>query len=206
VLKASQGLGAQQGVAFATIVDELGNPIHVSESLMGNFTVANLATSSAWGGPALGRSARLAADDSEPTDGTVVDGTTVAYQTIQPFLLPLGTYYDPRSLAPVEAHGNQLIFVNFIDSTGVGSPVTSASTTWSILATKGEDGQLVRNTPITVSGVTEFDVVTLFGEGANGSAGGAAFLTADRPAGLSRLIFFVQSLGTFATGYLLPAG
>ncbi len=47
-LKASLGLGAQQGIAFATIVNELGNPIHVTQALMGNFTVANLATASAW--------------------------------------------------------------------------------------------------------------------------------------------------------------
>jgi hypothetical protein len=207
-LQASQGLAAQQGIAFASIVDNVGNPIHIGEALMGNFTVANLTTGSAWGGPAAARSARVESNDSEPTGGTVVDGTTVAYQTIQPSLLTLGTYYDPQSLAPAEAHGNQLIFVSFKDPTGVGAPVTFAVTAWSVIVSQGAAGVSVANLLFTTGGVDERDVVDFFGEDANGAAGGAVFRISDlaATAGVSRFMFFVQSLGTFGTGYLLPAG
>ncbi len=173
---------------------------------MGNFTVANLATASAWGGPAAARSARVVANDSEPADGTVVDGTTVVYQTIQPSLLLLGTYYDPQSLAPVEAHGNQLIFVTFKDPAAVGSPVTFATTVFSVTVSQGDAGLPVTSLLFTVGGVDERDVVSFFGDGANGAAGGAVFRSTDSQAGLTRLIFFVQTLGTFGTGYLLPSG
>jgi hypothetical protein len=48
------------------------------------------------------------------------------------------------------------------------------------------------------------DLVSLIGEGANGAAGGLLFSTNEVHIDESRLIFFVQSLGTFGTGYLLP--
>ena len=56
--KVTDGLPAQQGIAVASIVNRPNClPIH-NRALQGNFTVANLATGSAWGSPAVGRSAR----------------------------------------------------------------------------------------------------------------------------------------------------
>lgn len=202
----AQGLGAQRGVAFASIIDGVGNPIHVRRALMGNFTVANLATGSGWGAPAMARSARAAVDDSEPVDGTVVDGTTIAYQTIQPSLALLGTYYDPQDLAPVEDRGNQLIFITFEDPKTVGAEVEFGVVVWSVLASQGEAGSPVANLIFSTGGVDERDLVGFFGSGVNGASGGALFTSTDPQAGVSRMIFFVQALGTFGTGYLLPAG
>src|SRR6266404_6600665 len=54
-LRAS-GLAATPGVAFATVVNATGQPV-VSRGLSGNFTVANMATGSAWGSPGAARSA-----------------------------------------------------------------------------------------------------------------------------------------------------
>lgn len=201
-LKADIGLGAQQGIAVAYVTNDATEPINVPV-ITGNFTVANLATGSAWGSPAAARSARLEADGSTPPRGTVVDGNTVVYQSIQPERLTLAAYYDPRTLAPVSAHGNQVIFVSFKNATSKGAFLTSGSTSWDIDGA-GHDGGPPIFTTVPVSGVTEFDLVSLVGEAANGAAGGLLFSTSDVRGGESRLIFFVQSLGTFGTGYLLP--
>ena len=200
-LKATAGLEAQVGIAVASIVQALDTPIH-TRSLMGNFTVANLTTGSAWGSPAVGRGARNVVNGLEPANGTVVNGTTVVYQIIQPNALALATYYNPQSLAPVEAHGNQLIFVNFKDGVA-GAGLTAASTNWLMIATRGADGTQLSN-QFTTIGVNEQDIVGLLGTDANGAPGGGGFIRGDGTANANRFIFFVQSLGTFGTGYLLP--
>ncbi len=202
-LKATNGLGAQQGIAVASVIDEFGNPIN-PYVLTGNFTVANLATGSAWGSPVAGRVGRNAVDGTTTLPSAIVDGTNVVYQSFQVDALNLAAYYDPQTLAPVSAHGNQVIFINFKNATGVGSPLTSASTAWALTAMR-IDGQQLPSRTVTVSGVSESDLVSLLGEDANGSAGRVIFLTRDTAAGVSHLIFFVQSLGTFGTGYLLPS-
>lgn len=202
-LKATNGLGAQQGIAIASVINEFSNPIALPV-LTGSFTVANLATGSAWGAPAAARSARVAADGSAVSFDMVVDGTSIVYQSIQAPRLILANYYDPQTLAPASANGRQVIFINFKNAAGSGgSPITSASTAWGVRAVRA-DGQLISDTVITVSGVTEFDLVSLIGDGANGAAGGVSFFTLDQDLGESRLVFFAQSLGTFGTGYLLP--
>jgi hypothetical protein len=201
-LKTTDGLPAQQGIVVASIVDGSGMPIHI-RALAGNFTVANLATGSAWGSPALGRSARKL-DGTPPADGTVVNGTTVFYQVIQADALALATYYNPQSLAPVQDHGNQVIFVNFKDNAGAGAPLTAATTTWTALIFRGNDGMLMGG-PFDVTGVTERDLASILGDGANGASGGGGFARTATPLQTAnRFIFFVQSLGTFGTGYLLP--
>ncbi len=201
-LKEGIGLAAQQGIAVASVVNDASEPIHVP-SLTGNFTVANLATGSAWGSPAVARSARFEFDGSTVPVGVVVDGVTVVYQSIQPERLTLAAYYDPRTLAPVSAHGNQVIFVNLTNAATKGAFVTPGSTTWEIDVGPHEGGPSTFTT-VTVSGVTEFDLVSLVGEAANGGAGGLLFGSREMHIGESRLIFFAQSLGTFGTGYLLP--
>ena len=133
----------------------------------------------------------------------VVDGVNIVYQSLQPQTLTLAAYYDPRTLAPVAAHGNQVIFVNLKNAATAGAFVTAGSTTWTVDGA-GQEGALPIFTTVTVSGVTEMDLVSLVGEAANRGPGRFFFNTTDTDLGESRLIFFVQSLGTFGTGYLLP--
>jgi hypothetical protein len=201
-LKATAGVGAEVGVAVASVVDASGLPIQM-RSLAGNFTVANLVTGSAWGSPALGRSARKVVDGLAPPDGTVVNGSLVVYQIIQPDAVALATYYNPQNLAPVQDHGNQLVFVSFKDGVGAGASLIAATSDWLMIATRGAEGTL-SSAPIQVIGVNERDIVQVLGTDANGAPGGGGFV---RGAGetANRFIFFVQSLGTFGTGYLLPA-
>lgn len=201
-LKDTAGLDAQVGVALASVVDGAGNPIQM-RSLAGNFTVANLATGSAWGSPALGRSARMVVNGTEPPDGTVVNGSLVVYQIIQPDTLALAAYYNPATLAPVEDHGNQIIFVSFKDGVGAGAPLIAATTNWLMIATRGADGTQL-SAQIEVIGVSERDIVQVLGTDANGAAGGGGFVRGADGETANRFIFFVQSLGTFGTGYLLP--
>jgi hypothetical protein len=193
-------------VAVASILNGDGLPVH-NRVLQGNFTVANLATGSAWGSPAAGRGARDFIG-REPPSGTVVDGVSTKYQIIQPDALVLATYYNPQTLAPVADHGNQLIFVNFVDGLGDGvgfsAPLTPASTNWLFFVRRGADGTAV-STQVEVTGITERDLVSVLGAEANGTPGGGGFVRGAGTENANRFIFFVQSLGTFGTGYLLPS-
>lgn len=200
-LMATNDLGAQQGIAIASVVNVPGTPIEVP-ILTGNFTVANLATGSAWGAPAAARSARKAADGSFVPSGTIVDGKDVVYQSIQSQFLILASFYDPQTLAPVSAHGSQMIFINFKDAKGLGTPLTAGTTSWEVNAARA--GQSTADTVTTVVGVAELDLVSLIGDDANGGTGTVFFRTTDPDIDDTRLIFFAQSLGTFGTGYLLP--
>ena len=204
-LKTTDGLPAQQGIAVASILNESSLPIHIRRGLFGNFTVANLATGSAWGSPAAGRSVRSVVDPmAEPADGTVVTQLGVHYQLIEPTVLTLATYYNPETLAPVEDHGNQLIFVNFNDGIGTRAPLTSASTTWGVIVTRGTEGTFLTST-VDTAGVTERDLVSVLGTEANGAAAGGGLTRGEGSVNANRFVFFVQSLGTFGMGYLLPS-
>ena len=201
-LKTTDGLPAQQGIVLASVLNESGSPIQ-QRALMGNFTVANLATGSGWGSPALARSARQLNGTPAP-DNTVVNGTTVFYQVIQADLLALGPYYNPETLAPAAEGGSQLIFVNFKDNQGELATPSTATTNWTVLATRGNDGSLLGG-PIAVTGVSDRDLVSLLGADANGASGGGGFARTPTPLDTAnRFIFFVQTLGTFGMGYLLP--
>ena len=46
--------------------------------------------------------------------------------------------------------------------------------------------------------------MSILGTEANGAPGGGGFVRGNGTENASRFIFFVQSLGTFGTGYLLP--
>jgi hypothetical protein len=205
--KVTDGMAAQQGIAVASVVNGPNSPLRVStRALHGNFTVANLATGSAWGSPAVGRGARAASGNPVP-DGTIVDGVTTVYQTVQPDAVALATYYNPQTLAPLQDHGNQLIFVNFRD-TPSNNPccptLASASTNWLFFVRRGADGTVL-STQLDVTGVAERDLVSLLGTEANGAPGGGGFARGAGTENANRFIFFVQSLGTFGTGYLLPS-
>lgn len=194
------GLPATFGAAFATVVDGSGQAL-VSRALGGSFTVANLATGSAWGAAAAARRA-LAVDDGDVKVaplGAVIDGDLARLQRIRPSALDLAVYYDPATLEPADLGGNQLVLLSFADDSA-GKPV-GAPTSWQLDAHRS-DGSVLTAGPITVSGVRATHVTALLGEAAEGASGSIHFRTDD--GAHNRLIFFVQSIGTFATGYLLP--
>jgi hypothetical protein len=214
-----EGLPAQPGVALAFAVDDEGSPV-VTRALTGNFTVANLATQTAWGAPGAARSAitvpvmKLSAqgktDEASglffiaPPKGTVIDGTTVMLQPIQPTELDLATYYNPDDLAPVAQSGNQLIFVSFVDLPGEAYAAAPSSTLWGLVANRN-DGTPITATTFGASGVTVTDLASVASAGVNGASGSIRFAAAASSEPVTRLVYFAESLGTFATGYLLPA-
>ena len=194
------GLPAQAGVALATVVNETGQAIATS-ALTGNFTVANLLTGSAFGAHGAARSA-LDRERGLLPDGEVIDADT-PLQSIRPRGLLLASFYDPDTLAPVSASGNQLIFINFRDTYGETYGAAIGSTTWNVRTTRA-NGSETSNTDFTANGVTVTDLASVAGSGVNGAAGGMVFLADDDTPGLNRLVYFTESLGTFGTGYLLP--
>lgn len=195
------GLVSGPGLAVAYAVDASGLPI-VSRALAGNFTVANLATESAWGAPGAARSARLARGGESPSPGTVIDGAALLLDQIRPDAVELAVYHDPDTLESASAGGNQLVFVSFDDVAGRAPEVRGAAMRWVATATHN-DGDALAAAAFDTSGVTVSHLEAVVGRGVRGAAGHLE-LTARTPWAGNRLVFFAQSLGTFATGYLLP--
>jgi hypothetical protein len=205
------GLAATPGVAFATVVNDMGQPV-VSRGLSGNFTVANIATGSAWGSPGAARSAihpptpgadACAPKSPSPTLGSVIDGTTVLLAPIQPSNADLSAYYDPATLAPAALGGNQLIFVSFVDVPGATFTAAAAATHWTFTPVRNT-GEGLAPGFFNVSGLTVSDLASVVGPGVTGSSGAILFNADPSPAQLTRLIYFSETVGTFSTGYLLP--
>ena len=181
--------------------------------LTGSFTVANLQTGSAWGSIAAARSAvRVEATEPQgpcperveaPERGDVIDGTSILLPPIQPAAADLAVYYDPDSLAPAAAGGNQVIFVTFEDAVGVPYHAVRGETEWTVDAVR-DTGVPIETEPLETTGVAVTDLVSLLGSGARGQRGSIIFEAEADPKRLTRLVYFTQSLGTFGTGYLLP--
>lgn len=199
----SSGLPRSAGIATATAVNGAGLPV-TTGVLSGNFTVANLQTLSAWGGPAAARSAwRRSGSSYVPAGaGRPIDGGTVVLEPLGPDALDLATYYDPATLEPAGRGGNQLIFVSFADVAG-GAEIAAQSSTWTVSASRN-DGTRLPDTSWTAQGVDVADLVRVAGAGVEGAAGHLEFVAAAGSA-VNRMVFFLESLGTFATGYRLPA-
>jgi len=200
---ARRGLETGFGLAVAHAVGPSGEPL-VSRALAGSFTVANLATNSAWGATAPARIAIEFGPEaiSLPPRGRVIDGETTLFRTLRPEELVLPLYFDPDTLDPVDLAGNQIVGLSFNDEPGVPFRATARATTWSITAHRA-DGTSLPVAEWTSSGVSMSDLVAILGEDARGSAG-SAILRA-RPGGAyNRLILFTQSLAAFGTGALLP--
>lgn len=197
----ADGLAAEAGLAVATVRSVAGDAV-VSRALAGSFTVANLRTLSAWGGPAPARIARaVVAPDALPAPGTVIDGGAVVFEQLRPAQLDLSVYYDPGSLQPVADGGNQIVFVSFRDLADGRGGIAGASTTWDVRTTRN-DGTVLPTTSRAASGVSTSDLVTVGGMAVNGAAGGMVFTA--RGSATNRWMLFSESLGTFATGYALP--
>lgn len=201
----SSGLAAQAGIAFATAVSEAGRSV-TTGALAGNFTVANLATNSAWGGPALARSAFQLSDGGAPVQppfGTTIDGQTVFLEQFAPRAVDLAVYYDPATLEPPAAGGNQVISASFADVVASNYAAVARSATWAVNATRN-DGTVLPTSSRSLSGVQVQDLESLVGSDVDGSAGRLG-LTLESASATNRVVFFQESLGTFATGYRLPS-
>jgi hypothetical protein len=195
------GLPAQAGIAFATAVDGGGRPV-TSRALTGNFTIANLLTGSAFGGPGAARGS-LTDGGSVPILGSVIDGEHAILKLIRPSSALLAAYYDPATLAPVENGGNQLIFLTFEDRYDPTWTAAIGSTTWDVTTTRS-NGAGIDTSAFTANGVTVTDLASVAGAGVNGAAGSMELRTTDTSIDVSRLVYFTEALGTFGTGYLLP--
>lgn len=201
---AEPALPAQFGVAIATAVNPAGKPV-VTRSLTGNFTVANLLVHSAWGASAAARSAVQGAEAlTLPGSGTLINGTTVRLQPIQPTSASLAVYNNPDTLESPGIGGNQLIFVNFEDLPGATYSAQSGVTTWFVAANKSNGAAIPSIPDFVASGTVVTDLASVAGNSVNGSSGALLFGAGTSAAPLNRLVFFTETLGTFATGYLLP--
>ncbi|HEY2388001.1 MAG TPA: hypothetical protein VGK30_13645 [Candidatus Binatia bacterium] len=207
----AQGLPATPGVAIATGVNAAAQPV-VTRGLSGNFTVANLATNSAWGSPGAARSAihppPPSTGDCTPSQpavtlGTGIDGTNVVLTPIQPGTADLPAYFNPATLAPAALGGNQLIFVSFVDVPGASYAAAAAMTTWTITGVQASGAPIPKAT-FDVTGISVSDLVSVAGAVVQGSSGALMFNAPASAQQLNRFIFFTETLGTFSTGYLLP--
>lgn len=194
------GLPAEPGLAVATAVDDEGGAI-ASGALAGNFTVANMTLGSAWGAPAIARRSRVVATGSRAPAGVAIDGKVVVLETQRPGAVELATYFAADTLDRPEAGGNQVIFVSFDDVEGFPPEVASAAMRWSVDGTRN-DGTPIGAPAIDTSGVEVTHLEELLGSAAS-DVSGRFELVARTPSADNRLVFFAQSLGSFATGYLL---
>lgn len=191
----------ESGVVFVTSVDEEGRPV-VTRALSGTATIANLVTGSAWGGATIARRAVEggAATTQEPALGTLVDGTGVFFEQIQPSILHLPGYFA------LEGEGGSapasLVFLSFGDATGGDAAVFPERTVWEVEAASPEGSQ--RQAPRTsVEGLRTLALDVLLGQSARESGGSLRFELGSE-AGRNRLIFFHQSLAGFGIGFALP--
>lgn len=199
-LRAS-GLGAEPGLLLVTAIDGTGAAI-ASDALAGNFTVAHLDRGAAWGAAAIPRRARVAATGAAAPGGTIIDGATVVLETIRPSAVELAAYHAPATLDRHEVGGNQVIFASFDDVAGAAPEVVPAAMRWVVDAVR-QDGAAIEAAALDTSGVEVTHLEELLGADA-ADAPGRLELVARTPSADNRLVFFAQSLGSFATGYLLP--
>ena len=200
---AEPALSAQFGAAIATAVNPESKPV-VTRALSGNFTVANLLLHSAWGAAAAARSAVQGVDSTLPSSGTLIDGTTVRLAPIQPTSAQLAVYDNPDTLESPSTGGNQLIFVAFEDVPGERYAAQTGITTWSVAANRNNGVAIGPIPDFVASGVVVTDLASVATTAVNGASGSMTFEANTTPAFLSRFVFFTETLGTFATGYLLP--
>lgn len=200
----ARGLAPEPGVAFATAVRSDGQPV-VSRALSGSLSVANLSTSSSWGAAGAARLAFYVNDDraSLPPLGRGIDGTRIRLQRIAPEVLHLPVYFDPASLDGSPTSGSQLVFVSFRDLSGAAYAATAETGAWALRASH-QSGAPIPAESYATEGVDVVDLASVLGAEILGS-GGRVELRADEPAAQNRLVYFVQALGPFATGYALPA-
>lgn len=175
-------------------------PIVPGEPLVGGFTLANTALGSGFGGNPFGRLA-VTGSGSRAAAGATVDGTSVRYESFDPGILTVPVYFNPQTLAPADIDGNRVFLASFNDVYGDSFSVSAASQ--DLTATYFDGGGVqVAETGVAVNGVLLSDLEAIAGATLD-SSGKVFFSGASESANLFGL--FSQSLGTFASGQLMPA-
>lgn len=192
----------QAGLAvFTPVVSaEDRTPIVPGEPLVGGFTLANVALGSGFGGNPFGRLA-VTGSGARATAGSTVDGGSVAYETFEPGILTVPVYFNPQSLAPPEIDGNRVFLASFGDVYGASFTIQAAAQNLTATYFDGSGVQLGQS-GVEVNGLLLSDLEALAGTALN-SSGKVFFSGASDSANLFGL--FSQSLGTFASGQLMPA-
>ncbi len=170
--------------------------------LYGGFTLADLATGSGFGQNPLARLA-VNADGRRAAAGSVVDGSTVRYQTFAPDGLVLPFYFNPTG----EGLTNRVILAVFSneytdDGFRIGS--SSATPSYDVLNSDGISRRQATLAPIT--GVYFDDVQRLAEPSQLRTSGKIVFSNlpgADEP-NLNVLGLMTQALGTFSVGQRMP--
>lgn len=111
-------------------------------------------------------------------------------------------YYDPATLEAPGLGGNRVIFVSFDDVAADPLAVGAGQVTWRLAGSRS-DGRTTTGDAYPTSGVDATHLEALAGSTATGAAG-TLHLEVDAPSASNRIVYFVESLGTFATGYPLP--
>jgi hypothetical protein len=192
------------GLAVLTPIAGGGDPTPVvpPEPLTGGFTLANTALASAFGENAFGRLA-VSSDGSRASAGSAVTGSDVRYQRLQPRVLTVPLYFDPRSLGPAESDGNRVVLAAFADRYGVGFDVAPADTSADATFLDASGATIARRT-VSFAGVLLSDLQSLAGSEVPLTSSGKVFLDV-RGSEANVLGVFSQSLGTFASGQRMPA-
>ena len=197
------------GIAVVTPVRATGDAIPIvppalpgfaGGALFGGYTLADLASNSAFGESPL---ARLAVDASgdRASAGAVVDGTAVRFQRFAPTLLVVPFYFDPRSAGFV----NRLTLATFADDYGPNGFAIAPTTTDLDFRFADAGGDIVADGGVRVSGVYLNDVQSIAGAGKLTGSGKASFIfDGELPSGVNLFGIISQSLGTFAVGQRLP--
>ena len=204
------GVNGNAGLVVVTPVRSAADPTPIvppspsndpTGPLFGGYTLADLASNSAFGQNPL---ARLAVDASgnRASAGAVVDGTAVRYQRFAPDALALPFYFDPTSAGLT----NRVILAVFRDSYGASGFSIAPATIDFNYQFLDAAGSVVAQSGVGVSGVFFDDVQGLAGVGALTSSGKAVFRNAvdGVPDGVNTFGIVSQALGTFAVGQNMP--
>lgn len=170
--------------------------------LFGGFTLADLATNGGFGQNPL---ARLAVDTGgrRAAAGSVVDGTTVRYQTFAPDMLVLPFYFNPGS----EGLTNRVILGTFTDQYAGGRfSIGSAETVFSHAMLDSDGDSFFKVKAPVVTGVLFDTVESLASQLPLTTSGKVVFFdlaASDQP---NRNVFglMTQALGTFSVGQRMP--
>lgn len=190
------------GLAIFTPVQGAGDrtPIVPDAPLVGGFTLANTALGSGFGQNPFGRLA-VTGSGARAAAGSVVDGSAVSYESFEPGILTIPVYFNPQTLESPEIDGNRIFLASFSDV--YGTPFSVAASSQNLTANFFDaSGAGVATSAVTVNGLLLSDLQALAGATLN-SSGKVFFSGASDTANLFGL--FSQSLGTFASGQLMPA-
>jgi hypothetical protein len=194
----------QRGLLVLTpIVDsEDHTPVVPPQPILGSYTIANLLLGAAFGGNALGR--RAVEGGSLATPGSIVDGSTVRYQVVNPEALAVPVYFDPQTVGPPEQDGNRLRLAAFRDEYD-GGEYDLAPLLGSVEAQFFDNGgtEVADRTAPLANGLLDIDLEALAGTELTSS--GKVFLTFLPDGTTGNFIgLFSQALGTFGAGGVLP--